>query len=343
MMAGRLILPYDGAGLRGRDLSMIAMIAFVASCAGFAAGVTDSYWLSVATSTSATALIVAGAALLFGQLGLVSLCQFALAGVGGWATLRIHHALHLPFELSLLSGGVCASVVGIAWGLPALRVRGLYLALVTLMLAGAFQVVINVWGFPNGGPGLFGQVLSGPREMMPRPVVAKGDQAYFIYVSGLLLAGLLVIEGHRRSKPGRAWALIRRGEDMAAASGVKIVFYKAWAFALSGFMAGIGGGALAGAFGQLDSSAFGASESILLFALTVVGGATTWLGTLLAAILMRVVPALFNLIGINGFAAMIIFGAALVHALINTREGIAGQLIDIARGRLVDRARSVGP
>lgn len=333
MTADHPFYSFGRARLLNRNVSIIAQFAVAVILVLIAAAVADSYWLSVATSTCATALVIAGTALLFGQLGLVSLCQFALAGVGGWVTLRIHHAFHLPFEVSIVSGGVCASFVGIIWGLPALRVRGLYLALVTLMFAGTFQVVINTWGFPNGGPGFLGQIANGPRLMIERPAIATSDRAFLIYVAGLLLIALLVIEVHRRSKPGRAWALIRRSEQMAAASGVRIVRYKAWAFALSGLLAGVGGGALAGTFGQLDSSAFGAPESLLLFALTVVGGATTWLGTLLAACLMRVVPALFTQIGINGYAATMIFGAALIHALINTREGIAGQLIDLVNGR----------
>ncbi|MDR3468458.1 MAG: branched-chain amino acid ABC transporter permease [Xanthobacteraceae bacterium] len=320
--------PFDGArlGLRSQPHAPLAVLVVLAVTGVAFAG--SSYWTSVATSTCATALVVAGTALLFGRLGLVSLCQFALAGISGWATLRIHHALHPPFEVSLVLGGLCASVIGVVWGLPALRIRGLYLALVTLMLAGAFQVVINVTGFPNGGPGLLGQVVDGPRVMMDRPAIARSDQAYLIYVAGLLLSGLLLIELHRVSKAGRAWALIRRSEQMAQASGVRVVFYKAWAFALSGWLAGIGGGAMACTFGQLDSSAFGASESILLFALTVVGGATSWLGVVVAAVLMRAVPALFNQVGVNGFVAMILFGVALVHALINAREGIAGQIIE---------------
>ena len=324
--------PIDVARSGFRRLPHATIVAMVVLAVVGVALAGSSYWISVATSTCATALVVAGTALLFGRLGMVSLCQFALAGIGGWATLRIHHALHPPFEVSFILGGLCASVIGVVWGLPALRIRGLYLALVTLMLAGAFQVVINVAGFPNGGPGLLGQVVDGPRVMMDRPAIARSDQAYLIYVAGLLLSGLLLIELHRVSKAGRAWALIRRSEQMAQASGVRVVFYKAWAFALSGWLAGIGGGAMACTFGQLDSSAFGASESILLFALTVVGGATSWLGVVIAALLMRAVPALFNQIGMNGFVAMMLFGVALVHALVNTGDGIAGQIMEILKG-----------
>ncbi|MGO6899722.1 branched-chain amino acid ABC transporter permease, partial [Rhizobium ruizarguesonis] len=131
-----------------------------ATMALFAAVVTclaNSYWLSAATSAVALSLSVAGLAILYGQLGLVSLCQFALVGVGGWVTLRVGHAFHPPFEFSLLAGGIVASVVGLAFGLPALRLRGLYLALVTLMLAGAFQIIISAWGFPDGGSGFLGR------------------------------------------------------------------------------------------------------------------------------------------------------------------------------------------
>ena len=106
----------------------------------------------------ACVLALVGCALLYGQLGLVSLCQWALVGVGGWVSLRVYHSFHPPFFVTILAGGVGASVIGMIWGLPALRMRGLYLALVTLMLAGAFQTVITVMSFPVGGPGFLGQV-----------------------------------------------------------------------------------------------------------------------------------------------------------------------------------------
>src|SRR6185503_16224471 len=66
-----------------------------------------------------------------------------LFGVGGWMALRLYHGFHIPFEIDLLAGGIAASVFGVIFGLPALRMRGLYFALITLMIAAAFQVFIN--------------------------------------------------------------------------------------------------------------------------------------------------------------------------------------------------------
>jgi branched-chain amino acid transport system permease protein len=298
----------------------------------------NAYWIATFTSAMALAIACSGVAVLYGQLGLVSLCQYALLGVGGWVALRFAHGTSLPFEACVLAGGVTSAAIGVLWGLPALRLRGLYLAVVTLMLAGAFQVVISAWGFPDGGPGFLGRAESAQRQLMERPAIAGGNQAYLIYVFVALTLALIVVELHRRTRPGRAWALIRKGEATAVAAGVNLLAYKTWAFALSGFLAGIGGGLLAGGVGQLDGRAFAASESILLFTLTVVGGVHHWLGALIAGLLLRAVPSLLIDLRVNGFIAMIVFGAALLHALITAPAGIAGQIADLL-GVVADRLR----
>ncbi|MGV1792118.1 branched-chain amino acid ABC transporter permease [Rhizobium sp. A37_96] len=286
----------------------------------------NSFWLSAATSAVALSLSVAGLAILYGQLGLVSLCQFALVGVGGWVTLRVGHAFHPPFEVSLLAGGIVASVVGLAFGVPALRLRGLYLALVTLMLAGGFQIVISAWGFPDGGPGFLGRADGAGRAMLARPAMADGEVSYFLYVCAVATIGLLIAQGHKLARPGRAWALIRKGETVAVASGVNVLIYKAWAFALSGFLAGLAGGLLAGNVGQLDGRAFGAFESLNLFALAIVGGVFNWYGAVIAGLLLRAVPALLTDLGIDGYVTIGIFGVALFQALATAPSGIAGQI-----------------
>ncbi|PSJ56464.1 branched-chain amino acid ABC transporter permease [Pseudaminobacter soli (ex Li et al. 2025)] len=294
------------------------------------ASLANSFWLSAATSTVALSLSVAGLAILYGQLGLVSLCQFALVGVGGWVTLRIGHAFHPPFEVSMLAGGIVASFVGLVFGIPALRLRGLYLALVTLMLAGAFQIVISAWGFPDGGPGFLGRADGSGRAMLPRPDLADGAVAYFLYVCAVTGIGLLVAQWHKLSRPGRAWTLIRKGETVAVASGVDVLTYKAWAFALSGFLAGIAGALLAGNVGQLDGRAFGAFESLNLFALAIVGGVFNWYGALIAGLLLRAIPALLTDLGMDGYMTIGIFGVALFHALATAPSGIAGQIAALA-------------
>lgn len=314
------------AAARSVRRDLLAIPVTVAIVSGAIALFANSFWLSAATSAVALSLSVAGLAILYGQLGLVSLCQFALVGVGGWVTLRVGHAFHPPFEVSLLAGGIVASVVGLAFGLPALRLRGLYLALVTLMLAGAFQIIISAWGFPDGGSGFLGRADGAGRAMLQRPAMAVEAMPYFLYVSGIAAWGLMVAQWHKLARPGRAWALIRKSETVAISAGVPVLIYKAWAFALSGFLAGIAGALLAGNVGQLDGRAFTAFESLNLFALAVVGGVYNWYGALIAGLLLRAIPALLTDLGIDGYVTIGIFGVALFQALATAPSGISGQI-----------------
>lgn len=308
---------------------LLAMVTTLSILTAIVAATAGGYWLSIFTSSFAIALAAAGTGLLYGRLGLISLCQFALIGIGGWVTLRVYHAFHPPFELCLLAGGLGAALIGVLWGLPAIRMRGLYLALATLMLAGTFQVAIANWHFPNGGTTFLGHMGDKPRIDMERPTFANSDAAYFVYVAATLILGLGLLEWHRRSKPGRAWSLIRRSEPMATASGVPIVLYKTWAFALAGFLAGLAGGLLAGCYGGLDAGTFTAPDSILLFAVAVIGGVFSWPGAVLAGLLFRVPPALLTYFDVNGYFAILLFGAGLLHALITAPAGIAGQIGDL--------------
>jgi branched-chain amino acid transport system permease protein len=99
--------------------------------------------------------------------------------------------------------------------------------------------------------------------------------------------------------------------------------------------AGVAGALLAGAVGQLDGRAFAASESVMLFALTLIGGAYHWAGALVAGLLLRAVPSLLIDLGVNGYLAMVFFGAALLHALITAPRGLAGQWLAAFRRRTV--------
>ena len=309
----------------------IAVVAVVGLISGIIAATCGGYWLSNFTQAYCMVLTLLGCALLYGQLGLVSLCQWALVGVGGWVSLRVYHSFHPPFVFTVLAGGLGASVIGMIWGLPALRMRGLYLALVTLMLASAFQTLVVVTSFPVGGPGFLGQVgASGnARVMMARPVFAASDTAYFVFVALITLLGIFLVEAHRRTKPGRAWALIRKDEHMAIAAGVRVVFYKAWAFAVAGFLAGVAGALMAGLFGQLDASAFAPTDSIIVFIGTLLGGYDSWLGSLLGGILTRFVPALLIDFNVNTYLGFMFFGLALLMAL-RDPLGIGGRLTLLA-------------
>ncbi|MCA8869053.1 MAG: branched-chain amino acid ABC transporter permease [Rhodobacteraceae bacterium] len=285
-------------------------------------------WMRIFTSTACFTLAAAGAGFIYARLGMVSLTQVGLMGLGGWITLRLNHSTALPFEANLAIAAIGTAVLGMALALPALRMRGLYLALVTLMVAGGLEILFTAYQFPNGGAGFWGVGTSFAAEMR-RPALAKTDAAYLRYCILLVVIGFVLIEWHLRAKPGRAWALIRRSEAAALASGVNVTLYKTWAFGLSGLLAGLGGGLLAGSLGLLDASTFRASESVLLFALVIVGGARSWLGIVLAAVLFRVAPGLLNNWGVDADLALVFFGAALLHAVITAPEGIAGQIIGL--------------
>ena len=136
--------------------------------------VAAAIWIKVFTSAAIFAIAASGASLVYARLGLVNLAQVALVGIGGWIMLRLNYATGLPFEVSLLLSGAGAALVGMVLSIPAMRMRGLYLALVTLMAAGAFQIVFTAFQFPNGGSGFWGVALQSPGEMR-RPALAQSD------------------------------------------------------------------------------------------------------------------------------------------------------------------------
>ena len=102
-------------------------------------------------------MVAAGLVTLYGRVGMISLGQIALLAVGTWTATRIAFAYDLPFPLLLLVTGAITCGVGVLIGLPALRLSGLYLALITLMAAGAVNVVLTTINFPNGGGGFTGR------------------------------------------------------------------------------------------------------------------------------------------------------------------------------------------
>ncbi len=312
-----------------------AGLVFAAFCFAVLPAIAGSYWLSILTSTACFAMAVSGVAFMYARLGMVSLTQVGLMGIGGWVTLRLNYLWDMPFEVNLILAALATMVVGWVLALPALRLRGLYLALVTLMAAGGLEIIFATYQFPNGGTGFWG-INVGSNAPFRRPALAQTPEAYLRYVVVVATLGFLLIELHRRLFPGRAWALIRRSEAAAMAAGVNVTLYKTWAFGIAGLLAGASGGLLAGSLGLLDDGTFRASESIMVFALAVVGGARFWLGAVVAAFLYRILPAALNSAGVDSDLAYVIFGAGLLHALITAPDGIAGQIMGLAsrlRGR----------
>ncbi len=283
-------------------------------------------WLNVFTQAAIYSIASLGVGLLYGRLGMVSLLNFALFGVGGWVALRLSHTHTMPMLVCVLIGGLAAAVIGTLVGLPALRVRGLYLAMITLMAASAFYVIINVVGFPDGGSGFNGRGGVYSRSKMRRPAFAKADPAYFRLCVAIGVIGAVLVMINLAGRPGRAWAMIRRSQAAAYASGVNITRYKSWAFALAGFLSGIAGGLSAGLTGVLNTLDYFPSASMLLFALTLSAGAYNLSGAVITGVLAKVLPALFKEWGVSADLANLIFGVLLMISLTSAPEGAAGAL-----------------
>jgi branched-chain amino acid transport system permease protein len=247
----------------------------------------DNYWQGNFRQMAVFAPLVASAGLLYGRVGLVSLGQVAPYGIGTWVTMRLLFATSLPFVVILIVGGLVAALLGVLIGLPALRVSGLYLALVTLMLVAAVEIILNEIKFPNGGAGFKGFVKDlGKIKALRRPSFATTELGYyrFVVICSFLLFMLAVYVLSR--KPGRAWASIRQSEAAALSAGIHVTRYKMLAFALASFMAGVAGGLFAGTIPKgMSTDAFNRQAAIFLIAAVIMGGIYSLWGSLVGAFL----------------------------------------------------------
>jgi branched-chain amino acid transport system permease protein len=286
----------------------------------------DSFWVANFTQMAVFSILAASAGLLYGRVGLVSLGQVASYGIGCWVTIRLAFATSLPFPVIVILGGLAATLIGVFIGLPALRVGGLYLALVTLMLAAGMEIVLSTIKFPNGGSGFKGVVAS-LSDIKPtrRPSFAATDVTYYRFlVVGAFIMFILASFMLAR-KPGRAWESIRQSEAAALAAGIDVTRYKLLAFALAAFMAGVAGGLYAGTVPKgMSIDAFNRQSAIFLIAVVIMGGIYTLWGGLLAAFFSTCLLKFLtqNVVGHQFWTrfALSLFGFGLLVNLIqNTR------------------------
>jgi branched-chain amino acid transport system permease protein len=300
------------------------------------------YYIDTMTQVTVYSMVTLALGVLVGRVGLVSLGQVAVLAIGAWVAARLLFATTQPYPVILLEAGLITMVAGMITGLPALRLRGLYLALITLMLAGAITVVLATVNFPNGGHGFLG--YNGSLLHIPpirRPSIASTDPAYFRYAVIVAILMFLLVLAHTKTKPGRAWAAIRQSEPAALAAGINTTLYKLWALALASFITGVAGGVLAGAVHYLYSIGFPTQDSITLLAVTLMGGAYSMWGAVVAALLYQFLPALLNNWGVSADWLTILFGLGVLQVLTTAPAGLADQVPrDLARlGRLL-RKRS---
>jgi len=346
--AARSVLARTGISLERVTGVRIAVIVGLLAFALIALpALLSDYWIKVLTEAAIFSVVALGLNLLFGRVGLVSLGQIALLAIGGWFASRLFFLTNMPFPIVLLCAGVFTALVGVLLGLPALRLSGVHLALITLMFAGLIAIVVPTTNFPNGGGGFLGYTGSSSGGLtVRRPSIAEGDDAYFRYTVIVTAIMFLLALVHVASKPGRAWAAIRQSEPAALAAGVNITVYKLYAFALAAFMAGVAGGLYAGDVGQLSSFQFSSVktiDSVTLLAVVLMGGIYSLWGAVVAGLLQQLLPALLN----DWFAffqkhpdfLLVLFGIGILQVLVTAPEGIVTQFPRDMRnlGRLIAR------
>lgn len=287
-------------------------------------------WITTFTSVAIYSVAALGFGILYGRVGLISLGQVALLTIGCWVGTRIAYATSLPFPLVLLLAGGITCGIGILVGLPALRLSGLYLALITLMFAGATTIVLSVTDFPNGGGGFTGRSTTGALTTstppVRRPSWAVADVAYYRYTVIVCALLFLLALIHVAGKPGRAWATIRESEPAALAAGVNTTLYKLWAFALASFVTGVAGCLLAAQVGVPRAITFQTQDSLTLAATALIGGIFSIWGAIIAGIFNQLLPFLFQAQwGLNPNFLLIIFGVGLLQVLLTAPGGLIDQ------------------
>lgn len=228
-----------------------------------------------------------GLMLLTGFTGLVSLGHAAFLGIGAYA-----HAWFLkhgvPFVISIPLAGMIASMFGVAFAIPALRMTGIYLAIASLVFAVIIEQVLINWdsvtggfaGFPVPGAVMFGFDVS--------PV--SSPTAFYYLCLGVLVLVLVGAINLLRSPTGRAMVAIRDSEISAQSLGINIAKYKTISFALSTGITGVAGALLAHKIGYLAPDSFNIIESIRLLLMIVIGGLGSLHGAIFGAIVVGLLP-----------------------------------------------------
>jgi branched-chain amino acid transport system permease protein len=228
---------------------------------------------NLAAVTLIYGIIALSLLVLTGWAGQISLGHFAFAAIGAWFTV----VLDWPFPLSVIAGGLAGGVVAVIIGLPALRLKGLQLAVSTLAFAVAVtSVLLN--------PAMLGKALP---SGIKRPGVIGldlDDQRTFYYFT-LVFLGLAIamVVGLRRSRTARALIAARENEPAAQSVGINLLRARLGAFAVSGFMAAFAGGLFAISQYGVNVSSFGYDQSIKMFLMVVIGGTGSIAGPLVGA------------------------------------------------------------
>jgi branched-chain amino acid transport system permease protein len=254
---------------------------------------------------------------LFGICGQVAFSHFAFYGIGAYGVVILLFQVGLPLPIAILLALLICVILALIVAIPATRLEGFYLALVTLALAQLFIVLLNEGGTVTGGAGgianyrlppIFGTRISGP--------------AYTLVIVALLMLTLALLWRLDRSWFGRACRAVRDNPEAAAAMGVDVARTKVIAFTLTSALAGMAGMVYAFVDNTVNPPIFGLENAFLILFMVIVGGAGRHAGAIIGAVLLFLLP--FWLSPVVGHHHQLIFGALVVGAILLWPKGLVG-------------------
>jgi branched-chain amino acid transport system permease protein len=307
--------------------------------------VLDDFWISVLNFTAIAAIAAIGLNLLTGFTGQVSLGHAFFIGLGAYTAGYLGGTLKLPVLVWLPAAGFIGAAVGVLVGPFALRLRGLYLAIVTLGLVFVgehlFLNLREITGGPQGraipSPLVGGLDLADLQASLGLPLTR--EQSFFLFVMPLLAIGAIGAKNIARSRTGRAFQAIRDREIAAAIIGVDRARYKVAAFAVSSFYAAVAGALYGSYVRHVAPGQFDLAGSIQYVAMIIIGGIGTVYGSIAGAFFVVLIPRLVEALspaipfvshtatgsGVTVFVLnQLLFGVLIVVFLLVEPLGLAG-------------------
>ncbi|MEJ6022027.1 branched-chain amino acid ABC transporter permease [Ramlibacter sp. PS4R-6] len=293
--------------------------------------IVPDYWLAQLTFTLIYGIVGVGLMLLAGFTGLFSIGHAAFLGVGAYTeAYLVNHGV--PFPLALVTSAALSAAVGVIVGLPALRVKGIYLGIATIAMAFIVEEVLARWEHVTGGNA--GLAVKKP---------AIGDWAidtptsfYFLCLVVTIITTLAILN-LLRSPTGRAFVAIRDSEVSAQSMGIHLARYKTLSFAISAALAGLGGALYAHKLTFISPDQFNILESINLLLIVVIGGLGSVHGAFLGAIFFISMPQLIALgkdwlpaaIGQAPGLQGVVYGAVLIAFVLFEPLGLYGRWLKV--------------
>ena len=251
---------------------------------------------------------------------MLDLGYVAFYAVGGYVLALLTTRHHWNFWFVLVLGIALAALSGWILGVPVLRLRGDYLAIVTLGFGQIISISANNFSFDGGPQGV--STIPHPPSIGHFKAFHYGVtdfKPYFYLVLAAIFLAVFLVRRLEHSRVGRAWVAIREDEDVAELMGVPTYRYRLWAFAFGAAVGGSGGVFFAAQANHIDPTIFSYTVSILVLAAVVLGGSGNLAGVILGAFIVAWLPERFR-----GFAEyrILIFGAALVVMMIFRPQGL---------------------